>query len=79
MSRRVTWASDLGCSIGTRVTQVTRVAQLKLAQVNILEYTRCMLYTVADCVISGPYSFYLLLVFVFGPQFVFSVLGVLCM
>ena len=29
MSRRVTWAGDLGCSIGTRVTWVTRVAQSK--------------------------------------------------
>ena len=31
MSRRVTWASELACSIGTRVTRVTRVAQSKSA------------------------------------------------
>ena len=31
MSRRVTWASDLGCSIGIRVTRVTHVAQSKSA------------------------------------------------
>ena len=33
MSRRVTCASDLGCSIGTRVTRVTRVAQSRSAVV----------------------------------------------
>ena len=29
MSRRVTWVSDLGCSLGTQVTRVTRIAQSK--------------------------------------------------
>ena len=36
MSRRVTWASDLGCSIGTRVTRVTRVAQSKSANKSVV-------------------------------------------
>ena len=46
-SRRVTWASDLGCTIGIRVTRVTCVAQSKSAMVwwDILDWgVLCTVY-----------------------------------
>ena len=44
MSRRVTWAHDLGCSIGTRVTRVTRVAQSKSAILTWWEETAVSIF-----------------------------------